>query len=174
MRVRVVRGATEPLNVLTMSTRTWCTRVVPIDDRWKPCRQAEKHQHLPYPRLAAVAHERRAHCPSSCREARHEHGSCPPGPPLHHPPKIRSRQRVARPPRARTASAQKRPARPAGAPAHLGRGAHGARASRLTKPSWPRPVAPMAVPTMGRVDLGTFADVANAMGLLPPYRGSSL
>ena len=49
VRGRVVRGATEPLNVLTMSTRTWCTRVVPIDDRWKPCRQAEKHQHLPYP-----------------------------------------------------------------------------------------------------------------------------
>ena len=110
------------------------------------------------------------HRASSCREARHEHGSCPLGPPLHHPPKIRSRQRVARPPRARTASPQKRPARPAGAPAHLGRGAHGARASRLTKPSWPRPVAPMAVPTMGRVDLGTFADLPQAMVLLPPYR----
>ena len=34
----------------------------------------------------------------------------------------------------------------------------GTRASRLTKPSQPKPVAPLAVLTMGRVDLGTFAD----------------
>jgi len=42
-------------------------------------------------------------------------------------------------------SVPRQDAHAARAAVHLGRGAHGARASRLTKSSWPRWVSPMAV-----------------------------